>query len=276
MSTKMLVLKTSLVVGVDALKALGASTYSELQPWAEPFGHQSPNPDSGYEPSTPVSDSGDERIDDSDDFELQWALQESAWPAEQRGKQIPNLSGDEVEQNNHDAVQAVKDLVLQGSSEIDAINFIALELRKNAHELQLAYVLNVSKEPNMAKEESVGGVRLKAADDEQRILEAKRRVLNCVNDYDKNHSSSISVDGDNDFKICVKEVENNLSLPVGILCALQPDLALQLALKQMHDRDGKNMNIDQQWENVVKVAERFGLKDSDFLKFLQLVTTRSS
>jgi len=286
MSTKMLVLKTSLVVGVDALKALHvepvrndavhdfmATRGAAMGSLAHLEKHMAPNPN----PVIPVSDSGDDWINSADDFELQRVLQESASQAEQRGKQIPNLPDDQFQrmpvQNNNDAVRAVKNLVDQGSSEIDAINFIALELRKNAHELQLAYVLNVSKEPNMAKEESVGGVRLKAADDEQRILEAKRRVLNCVNDYDKNHSSSISVDGDNDFKICVKEVENNLSLPVGILCALQPDLALHLALEQTH---GKNMDTDQEYKYVEDVAERFGLKDSDFLKFLQLVTTRSS
>jgi len=278
MSTKMLVLKTSLVVGVDALKALHvepvrndavhdfmATRGAAMGSLAHLEKHMAPNPN----PVIPVSDSGDDWINSADDFELQRVLQESASQAEQRGKQIPNLSGDEVEQNNHDAVQAVKDLVLQGSSEIDAINFIALELRKNAHELQLAYVLNVSKEHHMAKEESVDGVRLQAADDEQRILEAQLFVVKCVNDYDKNHSSSVGED--NIFTTCVEEVEKKLLLPVGILCSLQPDLALQLALEQTHDRYGMNINIDQEWENVVKVAERFGFKDSDLAEFLQLL-----
>jgi len=248
MSTKMLVLKTSLAVGVDALKALDAETSR----------------------NDAVHLSASERRDY--DFWLNAALPESALLAAQRKEQISNLPGNKVEQNNNDAIQHVKDLVDRGIPEIDAINDIASELGKNPDDLQLAYVLNVSSGPqNMAEEESVGGVRLKAAHDEQRILEAQLVVLKCVNDYDKNHSSSVGED--NIFTTCVEEVENFLHLPVGILCALQPDLALQLALKQMHDRDGKNMNIDQQWENVVKVAERFGLKDSDFqfAEFLQLL-----
>jgi len=283
MSTKMLVLKTRLVVGVDALKALHAEPVrndavhlvdsgidfmatrgAAMGSLANLEKHMAPNP---------VSDPGDDWINSADDFELQRVLQESASQSEQRGKQIPNLPDDEFQrmpvQNNNDAVRAVKNLVDQGSSEIDAINFIALELRKNAHELQLAYVLNVSKEHHMAKEESVDGVRLQAADDEQRILEAQLFVVKCVNDYDKNHSSSVGED--NIFTTCVEEVENFLHLPVGILCALQPDLALQLALEQTHDRYGMNINIDQEWENVVKVAERFGLKDSDLAEFLQLL-----
>jgi len=242
MSTKMLVLKTSLAVGVDVLKALDAETSrndavhlsdSEMdllarQPWARDY-------DFWLNAALPES-----------------ALPESALPAAQRKEQISNLPGNKVEQNNNDAIQHVKDLVDRGIPEIDAINDIASELGKNPDDLQLAYVLNVSSGPqNMAEEESVGGVRLKAAHDEQRILEAKDRVLECVNGHD------------NLFATCVTMITNDLKLPDGIFCALYPDLALQLALKQTH---GKNMDAD----HVEDVAEKFGLEGSDLEEFLQL------